>query len=152
DQAQIAVTRLSTSARRRLAFARAVLSQPRLLLLDQPSLRADLATQELFAHLIRQVAEAGALVLLMEEDLAWASTCCTRVIELEDGHLANAYVFRCAAQRDARRRALRTVTPRPSALRPSRCPRAKMSAFSSMIPATSSMPPAGTAKPTCALQ
>src|SRR5262245_9051371 len=53
DQAQIAVTRLSTSARRRLAFARAVLSQPRLLLLDQPSLRADLATQELFAHLIR---------------------------------------------------------------------------------------------------
>jgi ABC-2 type transport system ATP-binding protein len=98
DQAQISVTKLNASARRRLAFARALLGQPRLLLLDQPTLRADLDTQELFARLIRQVAEAGALVLVTDEDLAWAGKCCTRVIELEDGHITNTYAFSRSAE------------------------------------------------------
>jgi len=101
DQARKNVTKLNTSAQRRLAFARTLLGQPRVLLLDQPSLRADLETQELFARLIRQVAEAGSVVLVTDEDLAWASKCCTRVIELEDGHIANMYAFTRAAENSA---------------------------------------------------
>ncbi len=93
DQAQQAVTKLNASARRRLAFARALLGQPRMLLLDQPVLRADFATQELFARLIRQSAEAGAVVVVADADLAWAGACCTRVLELEDGHITADYAF-----------------------------------------------------------
>jgi ABC-2 type transport system ATP-binding protein len=93
DQAQQAVTKLNASAQRRLAFARALLGQPCLLLLDQPTLRADLDTQELFARLIRQSAEAGALVIVTDEDLAWAGTCCTRVLELEDGRITADHAF-----------------------------------------------------------
>lgn len=93
DQAQRAAEKLAPSEQRRLAFARALLGQPRLLLLDQPVARTDLSTQELFARLIAQAAEQGAAVVLTDEDLAWASQCCTRVIELEGGHIVNDYPF-----------------------------------------------------------
>lgn len=88
DQAHQPVHKLTAAARRRLAFARALLGRPRLLLLDQPTLHADLETQALFARLIRQAAEAGTVVLLAEEDLAWAGKCCTRAVELEGGHIS----------------------------------------------------------------
>lgn len=93
DQAQKAVSKLSSSEQRRLAFARLLLEKHRLLLLDQPVLRTDLATQQLFARLIQQVATEGAAVLLTDEDLTWASRCCTRVIELEGGRIVNDYAF-----------------------------------------------------------
>ncbi len=93
DQAQTPAKHLIPSGRRRLAFARALLGKPRLLLLDQPTLRADLETQQLMARLLRQAAEAGAMILLTDEDLNWAGTCCTRVLELQDGHVARGYAF-----------------------------------------------------------
>jgi ABC-2 type transport system ATP-binding protein len=93
DRAQKGVGKLTVSEQRRLAFARVLLGQHRLLLLDQPILRADLNTQELFARLLKQAAAEGAAVLLTDEDLSWASTCCTRVIELESGRIANDYLF-----------------------------------------------------------
>lgn len=93
DQAQKAVSKLAPSEQRRLAFARVLLGQYPLLLLDQPVLRTDLSTQELFARLIQQAAAEGATVLLTDEDLTWASKCCTRVIELENGRIANSYAF-----------------------------------------------------------
>ena len=93
DQAGRAVSKLAPSEQRRLAFARVLLGQHRLLLLDQPILRADLSTQELFARLIKQAAAEGAAVLLTEEDLTWASLCCTRVVELSAGRITNDYAF-----------------------------------------------------------
>ena len=97
DQAQKTVSKLAPSEQRRLAFARVLLGQHRLLLLDQPILHADLNTQELFARLLKQAAAEGAAVLLTDEDLTWASTCCTRVIELEGGRVTNDYAFESAA-------------------------------------------------------
>ena len=93
DQAHTAAAKLSPSAQRRVAFARALLGQPRLLLFEQPNLRTDLDTQRLFARLIRTAAEAGVLVIVTDEDLTWAGTCCTHVAELEDGHITNRYVL-----------------------------------------------------------
>lgn len=93
DLAQKTVSKLAVSAQRRLAFARGLLGQHRLLLLDRPILRADLDTQELFARLIKQAAADGAMVLLTDEDLTWASKCCTRVIELDSGHVMHGYEF-----------------------------------------------------------
>jgi len=93
DQAQRIVSKLSPSEQRRLAFARLLLGQHRLLLLDQPVLRTDLSTQELFARLLRQLAAEGAVVVLTDEDLVWAGQCCTRVLELEGGRIVNDYPF-----------------------------------------------------------
>jgi len=69
----------------------------RFLLLDQPILRADLDTQELFTRLIKQMAAEGAAILLTDADVTWASKCCTRVVELEDGRIANMYTLESAS-------------------------------------------------------
>ena len=89
DQARQRVSKLAPSAQRRLAFARALIGHPPILLFDQPTLRADLDTQTLFARLITQMASEGAGVLLTEEDLAWAGKFCTHIVELEDGHITS---------------------------------------------------------------
>lgn len=107
DRTQKGVSKLALAEQRRLAFARALLGQPRLLLLDRPILRADLTTQELFARLLKQVAAEGAMVLLADEDLTWASTCCTRVLEMESGRIVNDYTFK----RDASATASERFTP-----------------------------------------
>jgi ABC-2 type transport system ATP-binding protein len=59
DQARQRVSKLAPSAQRRLAFARTLIGHPSILLFDQPTLRADLDTQTLFARLITQVASEG---------------------------------------------------------------------------------------------
>ena len=111
DQAQKAVAKLAPSEQRRLAFARVLLSPRRLLLLDQPILRANLSTQALFARLIKQAAVEGAAVILTDEDLSWASQCCTRVVELEGGRVANNYVFERANEGTAAATTSEQFTP-----------------------------------------
>ncbi len=87
DQLQKRIAKLSSSAQRRLAFARTLLTRPALLLLDRPTLRTDLDTQAVLARLITQLAAEGTAILLTDEDLAWAGKFCTHIIELEDGRV-----------------------------------------------------------------
>ncbi len=93
DQIKTSASKLAPAAQRRLAFARALLARPPLLLLDQPTLRADLDTQALLARLITQAADNGAGILLTDEDLSWATKCASRVVELEGGRVANSYAL-----------------------------------------------------------
>jgi ABC-2 type transport system ATP-binding protein len=116
DQARTAVSKLSPSSQRRLAFARILMGPRRFLLLDQPTLRADLDTQELFARLIKQMAAEGAAILLTDEDVSWASKCCTRVVELEDGRIANAYRLESAGE---------SLAPAPERFTPFKVPARK---------------------------
>ncbi len=92
DQAQTRVNKLSPSNQRRVAFARALLPQPSVLLLDQPALHTDTDTQAMFAHLIAEVASSGAAVLLTDENVAWAAKFCSRVVEMEDGRVTQSFV------------------------------------------------------------
>ncbi len=87
DQARKAANKLSTVSQRRLAFARALIGQPSLLLLDQPILRTDLDTQALFASLVREAAAKGAAILITDEDLAWSGKLSTHILEMEDGRV-----------------------------------------------------------------
>ena len=89
DQAAKRVSKLSPVAQRRLAFGRALIGRPALLLLDQPELRIDLDTQALFLRLIQEAAGAGAAVLITAEDMAWSGRCSTQVIELADGRVVS---------------------------------------------------------------
>ena len=101
DQASQTVKKLTPSSQRRLALARLLIGQGQFLLLDQPVLRCDLDTQELMARLLRQSAAAGAAILLTDEDLTWAGKCCTRVVELQEGHIVNTYAFARSADSDS---------------------------------------------------
>jgi ABC-2 type transport system ATP-binding protein len=89
DQAAKPVSKLSPVAQRRLAFGRALIGRPALLLLDQPELRIDLDTQALFARLIQEAAGAGAAVLITAEDLAWSGRCSAQILELADGRITS---------------------------------------------------------------
>ncbi len=93
DQAQKPVTKLSQIAQRRLAFVRVLMGQHAVMLLDQPTLRTDMDTRDLFARLITQAASEGTAILITEEDLSWVSKCCTRVVEPEDGRVSNSYAL-----------------------------------------------------------
>lgn len=93
DQERKTVKSLSSSSQRRLAFARFLLERRPLWLLDQPASRTDLDTQNLFVRLIKQAASEGTTILLTDDTLAWASRCCTRAIELEDGRIINTYTL-----------------------------------------------------------
>jgi ABC-2 type transport system ATP-binding protein len=117
DQARKPVTKLSCNAQRRLAFVRALMGKPALLLLDQPTLRTDLDTQALFARLITQAASEGATVIVTDEDISWASKCCTRVVELEDGRVVNTYALESKSGSNE--------TPAPERLTPFKVPARK---------------------------
>ncbi len=87
DQAGTTVSKLSASGRRRLALARALALRPRLLLLDQPSLRTDFDTRELLSQLLRQRAAEGGITIIAEEDVSWAGKLCTQILELSNGRI-----------------------------------------------------------------
>jgi ABC-2 type transport system ATP-binding protein len=106
DQSGKTVSKLSSSAKRRLAFARTLMGQPSVLLLDMPTLHTDFDTQALFARLIGQVAANGSIVIITVEDLSWVGKFCTHVIELEQGR-----VVRSRSRRDDQASETEPVAP-----------------------------------------
>ncbi|HEY7415289.1 MAG TPA: ATP-binding cassette domain-containing protein [Ktedonobacteraceae bacterium] len=117
DQAEKAVSKLSSSSQRRLALARAMMGQPSVLLLDQPVLRTDMETQNLFTRLILQAASKGVAILVTAEDLAWVGRCCTRVVELENGRVLHSHDY---AQSQEESRSERLIPYKVSARREDR--------------------------------
>ena len=81
--------RLSGGERQMCAVARAVMSLPRLLMLDEPSLGlAPIVVEKLFALLRRLVEERGLTVLLVEQNVADALEMCSEATILERGRVA----------------------------------------------------------------
>lgn len=79
--------RLSGGQQQMLAIARAVIADPALVLLDEPSLGlAPVARDQMFAT-VRGLADAGAAVLLAEQDTARALNIADRVVVLSRGRL-----------------------------------------------------------------
>jgi branched-chain amino acid transport system ATP-binding protein len=83
---QIAGT-LSGGEQQMLAIARAVMSRPKLLLLDEPSLGlAPQIVKEIF-QVIRQLHAEGTTILLVEQNASLALECSNRAYVLEAGYL-----------------------------------------------------------------
>jgi ABC-2 type transport system ATP-binding protein len=87
QRANDVVSRFSGGMQRRLAIARALLHEPLLLILDEPTVGVDLeARHQIWAH-IRSLRAAGRTVVLTTNYLDEAEALCNRVAILRSGRL-----------------------------------------------------------------
>jgi ABC-2 type transport system ATP-binding protein len=87
DQGSTRVDRLEPGQRRRLAFGRALLHRPSILLLDRPFLRCDQDSIELLRQLIREQAAAGASVAIFSHDRSLLDPLCDVIYSMEAGKI-----------------------------------------------------------------
>jgi ABC-type multidrug transport system ATPase subunit len=87
DRAGDTVASFSRGMRQRLGLERALLHHPRLVLLDEPFTGLDDQSVGTVSARLRQLAAAGAIVLVATHDLDLADSLVTRVALMRDGRL-----------------------------------------------------------------
>ncbi|MCC7348160.1 MAG: ATP-binding cassette domain-containing protein [Variibacter sp.] len=85
--AERAARRLSGGEQQRLALARALVREPEVLFLDEPTNNLDPATTRVVEGIIRDAAESGIKVVMATHDLAQARRLCADVMFMVGGRL-----------------------------------------------------------------
>ncbi len=88
EHAHKTVEALSGGMKQRLALAIALMSDPPVLLLDEPTSNLDAAARDRFLHLLSQVKRGGQTILFTSHRLEEVKTLADRVLVLEQGRLA----------------------------------------------------------------
>ena len=97
---------LSGGEQQMLAMGRALMSRPRLLLLDEPSMGlAPLLVKEIF-NIIKEINESGTTVLLVEQNANMALSIADKAYVLETGRIALAGTAQELASSEAVRKAI----------------------------------------------
>ena len=78
---------LPTGTARLVEVARALATQPRVLLLDEPSSGLSAAETETFATLLRGLASTGIAVLVVEHDMGFIMNLCHHIVVLDAGQV-----------------------------------------------------------------
>jgi len=91
DRARTRVDKLPPSLMRRLAFGRAILHQPAVLLLQDPFANCDKASIPLLSNLMRQQAERKAAVLILADDTTHLGELCDTIHVLDQGRIVESY-------------------------------------------------------------
>ncbi len=87
DRRDAPVRSFSRGMQQKVAIAVSVLHQPRLLLLDEPTLGLDVRAAEEVKRLVRELADGGTSILLTTHHLAVAEEISHRVAVIRDGRL-----------------------------------------------------------------
>lgn len=90
DHAGLPARSLPSGLARRLAFGRAVLHRPAVLLLHDPLADCDANSSDLLIRLIRRLAGEGVAVLILTADAAGLASLCRPAYILERGHMSPA--------------------------------------------------------------
>ncbi|GAA3137235.1 metal ABC transporter ATP-binding protein [Streptomyces rectiviolaceus] len=85
DRAKDSVSALSGGQHQRVLIARALASEPELLIMDEPMAGVDLASQEILAQTLREQVAAGTTVLLVLHELGALEPLIDRAVVLHDG-------------------------------------------------------------------
>jgi len=91
DHAKARMDKLPSGLARRLAFGRAILHQPAVLLLVNPFARCDEASISLLRKLMRQQAEADTALLILADTTANLENLCDTVHLLDQGRIVESY-------------------------------------------------------------
>ena len=78
---------LSGGEQQMLAIARAIMSRPSVLMLDEPSMGLSLLVKENIAKSISEINQEGVTILLVEQDANLAMELATRIYLLENGQI-----------------------------------------------------------------
>ncbi len=81
------ILELSGGERQLVLFARALVQQPSLLLLDEPTAFLDLRHRIDVLEVVRELAQAGCAALVVSHDLGLAARVCDRLVVLADGEV-----------------------------------------------------------------
>lgn len=79
------VSEIPTGMARRVELGRALMTRPKLLLLDEPASGQDEAETEEFGNLLFQLAEQGTGILLVEHDVSLVMKVCAQISVLDFG-------------------------------------------------------------------
>ena len=91
DQADAIVEKLSPSLVRRLAFGRAILHNPSVLILNEPFKECDAASVSIISSLILKQAEQGSTILILLQDDGQINQLATVVYRIDQGHVVESY-------------------------------------------------------------
>ncbi len=87
DLANTPVRQLSPGLTRRLAFGRAILNHPKILILEEPFSNCDAESISWIQRLIGIQANGGTTVLILAESSTHLETLCSRILTLKDGRV-----------------------------------------------------------------
>jgi ribose transport system ATP-binding protein len=85
DGVSVAAGALSGGNQQKLVIAKWLMRQPRIILLNDPTRGIDVGTKQEIYQLLRQLADAGAAIVLYSTDYDELIGCCDRVLVLYDG-------------------------------------------------------------------
>lgn len=85
DKADYKASNLPYGEQRKLEMARALASQPKLLLLDEPAAGMNLAEKDALADTIYKIREMGYTVMIVEHNMKLMMKICDRITVLEHG-------------------------------------------------------------------
>ncbi|HZE38179.1 MAG TPA: ABC transporter ATP-binding protein [Stackebrandtia sp.] len=88
EAAHTRVAKYSKGMQMRLVFVRALLHQPLLLFLDEPTSGMDPANARIIKDIVRELRDSGRTVFLTTHDMATADQLCDRVAFMVDGSIA----------------------------------------------------------------
>ena len=91
DHAEFRAEKLSPSLARRLAFGRAILHQPEVLLLVEPFNRCDSVSIIMISRMVRQSADEGTTVLILSDDTSHLASLCDVLYRLEQGRIVERF-------------------------------------------------------------
>ncbi len=91
DRATVLAARLPQGLARRLAFGRAILHRPAVLLLVEPFAGCDAASSALLARLIRRLAGEGTTILILATEATGLADLCQAVHEMGQGRIVRTY-------------------------------------------------------------
>jgi ABC-2 type transport system ATP-binding protein len=91
DHARTRVDKLSSGLARRLAFGRAILNDPKVLLLVDPFTKCDDTSISLLKKLIRQLVDNGSALLIIADDTTNLTSFCDIIYRLDQGRIIEVY-------------------------------------------------------------
>lgn len=87
DKADSKISHLSGGMKRRLSIARALLNEPELLILDEPTTGLDPQIRQAIWQLLRQLQKDGLTIVLTTHYMDEAERLCRRIILMDHGHI-----------------------------------------------------------------